>query len=605
MTDRPQILPGALAEISSSAPTRLQKKLDKSPDAANNWKWQLADNAWHIAAGEEQVHLTANPVSSVDDVRCTCLLGPRCFHVLAVLSVLEITDASAPEAPPADDEAELTPTANGDFVNPAQAAAAQNMFDQCSAILAAGMRAAGTVLQSRLLRAIHTCRAEGLHRLSSAGLRIVQNIRLLRSNDDTFDSSATEADLLETLGVAWQLTRPNAIPTMALVGVARRRFTAVTSLKLHGLCCEPILTRSGYSGVVTYLIADDGWTCSVSDVQPGDATRISQAWKSGVSVASLAVSHRDLSRQCLLVSKATKSADGRLGGAESARAVIVEGTGWEAPPIAAAFAAPFQQQIERCFEQQTIPASERPAGSDFLFVRGTVLGCTDQELLLQQTPGNQLLRLAITIDTDALPFRDNLTLLARAPGLKIKCLGRMNFLSPGEIKLISITPDQPDEPNQNAPVLQLPTAMPFHADLGLDELQRVQFSTAERHPVDIPIQNDADVPIDDLLSRWLRAIALGGRHAVPSGTVTSAVRDAATLQRQLRPTAAGLLHSLTQAAISTQTDVLGIRFPPNAAPLGQYWLAAAKTSQVTDQQIQELRWLAHVADENPRTPSRS
>ena len=52
MSDRPVILPGVLADVISSVPSRLQRKLDKNPDAAGGWSWAQASGEWKIAAGK-------------------------------------------------------------------------------------------------------------------------------------------------------------------------------------------------------------------------------------------------------------------------------------------------------------------------------------------------------------------------------------------------------------------------------------------------------------------------------------------------------------------------------------------------------------------------
>jgi hypothetical protein len=422
----------------------------------------------------------------------------------------------------------------------------------------------------------------------------MHDIRQIRSHSEEFDSAAAQADLLESLETAWRLFQRQDGST-GVVGTARRRYRPVSNLKLHGLCSEPVLTRSGYAGIITYLIGEDGLLCTISDVQPGDAVRIPQAYRSGVSVAGLALPHRQLARSSVLVSRATRSADGRLGGASSARAVPLEGTGWQAAPIREAFAEPLAQQITRCFERIALPESIRPAGSDLLFLRATVLGCSGPHLLLMH-PDAGVLRMEIAVDSNALPYRENLTLLARAPGLNIECVSRIDFQRPGHLRLLAIAPADSTDESADAPSLSLTDPIPFHASLGLDELSRGQFSRAERKPVEFDAGNITIVG-EDLLSRWLQAIALGGRHAVPTGVITSAVRDAAKLKQDLRPAAAGLLHGLTGAAVETATDITGVRFPKDSFELGRHWLATAIASRATTEHLQRLAWLGGAEQE--------
>jgi hypothetical protein len=616
MTQRPTITPQTLATIISSAPERLQKKLDREPRAADGWTWELTDGQWTILAGEETILIPASTVTEVAQVKCTCLLSPRCFHVLAVLNVAEIaivdeapsdvgdlvaTDGSqaGPETSSAPESGSPVPSQTiGLELTDSQQRAARQMFDACAAILTTGLRASGAVLQSRLLRAIHECRSEGLHRIAACGLRLMSNLRLLRDGADQFSSADAEADFREVLEACARLTRSSTNQTKLVslewIGIARRTYAPVTSLKLHGLFCEPILKRSGYGGVVTWLIADDGWIGSVSDVQPGDAKRIPQAWRSGVSLAGLSLSHRDLSQKCLLISKATRSIDGRLGGGESARAVTIDGQGWDAAPIALRFQTSLSDQIQRVFSFRTQSEFLKPAGTDLVFFKAIVLGYAEQDLIVQEEHGGALLRLSITMDSDDLSFRATLQMLARAPGLPLRCVGRIDLNSAGRIQLLAIAPGEASEPEEDRPKLLRPQTNQV-VSIGLEEITRSQLSQAETYPVNVEqlASNTASYTsnYDESLERWLRAVAIGGRHAVPQGLVTNAVHDAARLKANLRPTAASLLLALTHSTISTTTDMKGLRFSEDPTILAEKWLAASIGSSATTGYLHLQQWM--------------
>ncbi|MCA9063567.1 MAG: FAD-dependent oxidoreductase, partial [Planctomycetaceae bacterium] len=271
MTSRPVIVPGVLSQLLDAAPARLQKKLDRDPKAAEAWTWQQQESQWQVICDNETVTLTNGTIESIDSVKCTCLLSPRCFHVLAVLNLLEVrlseveesgaeaavfTDSDRPTSP--DDPAEeLAVIAEAAVFSDHQRLIAQDMFRCCSEILASGLRSAGTTRQSRLLRSIHNCRAEGLHRLAAAGLRVMQDLRLLRSGDDDFQSSAAVADLTEVLEVSWRLSHSPSQPispaVRSLLGTARRQYLPIAGRKLYGLFSEPVLTRSGYADPATSL----------------------------------------------------------------------------------------------------------------------------------------------------------------------------------------------------------------------------------------------------------------------------------------------------------------------------------------------------------------
>lgn len=595
MTDskRPTVAPGVLGEILASAPARLQRKLDKNPQAAEDWDWQNQDNEVVVDTGSETVTLKADGIQTVDDVACTCLLSPRCFHVVATLILLEIADAG--EESEAAVEPEVIEDDEENRLTNKQARAAKEMFTVLGTILAGGLRAAGTSQQSRLLRVVHECRSHGLHRLAASGLRVLQHIRQLRIDSHATDEVASEfesdvavADLGDALEVAWRLCQleENAALPAPIVGTARRRYTPFTSMKLHGLFSEPILTNSGYAGAVTYLISEDGWMASVSDVQPGDASRLRQAWKSGVDVAGMSISNRELSRSALLISQATRSADGRIGGGQSARAVAVKTDGWSCDAIQKRFEESLTAQIEKCFTLQTLPFEQRPAGSDLVFITAEIMGYMGHRLIARDINSDHSLQFSIPIDHEDVPFRENFCLLARAPGQFWQCIGRVQMNQPSAVSLLALSPHSIGGEHS----FSLPDGMSFHIDLGFDELSRSHFTKAERSPVQLPVQAATNTVSDDVLFRWLRAIAIGGRHAVPSGKVNAMVRDARHLAKQLRPTASALLTNLAETAVSTSTDLRGLRFPANSESLAQHWLAAEFAYRSSKRHLAQKMW---------------
>lgn len=600
---RPSIRPDALSAILSAAPERLQKKLDREPRAADAWEWAESNNGWTIKANEETVTIPAETITDITQVQCSCLLSPRCFHVLAVLNTIPI------ESSPPTDPAEEVPQALADKtsevadqqnqpvekrdLSPAQHGAIHLMFEAVAGVLSTGLRAAGSVQQSRLLRAIHECRSEGLFRLSAGGLRVMNSLRSLRDHQEGFSSAEAASDLHEVLETCLRLQRQSE-PVIQWIGTARRSFEPVQSLKLHALFCEPVLTRSGYSGVVTWLIGEDGWIGSVSDVQPGNAKRIPQAWQSGVTLASLSISHRELSQKCLLISRATRSVDGRLGGGESARAVVIDGQGWDAAPIVAKFSVPLAEQIRTAFLRQGESDYLAPAGTDLLFFTAMVIGYSEYDLIVKPPDSDIPLKLAITIDDDCLSFRSSLQTLSRAPGLMIRCVGRIDFRAPGRILLLAVAPEAGSKPSEtDSPLLATSSSERVYST-GLNGVTRSHLSKAEPHPVLLQAVTATMTSIDhydDALERWLRAIAVGGRHAIPHSLMTSASQDSARLTAALRPVSATLLRELTQAATATQTDIAGVRVAESPRQLAQRWLVASIGSRSMTQHLQIEEWL--------------
>ena len=207
MSARPVVSPLVISEIVSAAPARLRRKLDKQPDIATEWEWHSTADTWQIVAGNETVELEPR-VLTANHVRCSCLLSPRCFHVLAVLSVLEIdetpTAASVSESDLSDTPDTLDTPSDRMEISDAQRHAAAELWRVAASVLAVGMRAAGALLQAELLRAVHECRCQGLHRLAAAGMRVMQDIRLLRQTDAAFstDNARSDFDRITTVRLA-------------------------------------------------------------------------------------------------------------------------------------------------------------------------------------------------------------------------------------------------------------------------------------------------------------------------------------------------------------------------------------------------------------------
>ena len=93
---RPRVAPQIVADITDNAPGRVRRKLDKDPSIAEQWDWTIAKNGnCTVSTGSEQVEFQPDEngiVSATNALSCSCLLSPRCFHMLACLAVLEVSD---------------------------------------------------------------------------------------------------------------------------------------------------------------------------------------------------------------------------------------------------------------------------------------------------------------------------------------------------------------------------------------------------------------------------------------------------------------------------------------------------------------------------------
>jgi hypothetical protein len=140
---------------------------------------------------------------------------------------------------------------------------------------------------------------------------------------------------------------------------------------------------------------------------------------------------------------------------------------------------------------------------------------------------------------------------------------------------------------------QLPESWRGHANLGIDKLERRFFSNAQRLPHLLEVESTKERAGDglDFIRRRLQAVVLGGRHALPTGRVGIAVSEARTLGTNLQPAAAALIKGLAQCANESQTDLLGIRFPPDPAHLAERWLAGSLYEETARRHFQKWNWL--------------
>lgn len=238
-----------------------------------------------------------------------------------------------------------------------------------------------------------------------------------------------------------------------------------------------------------------------------------------------------------------------------------------------------------------------------MFLTGTVCGYDDTALILR-LDNDSIIRLMITIDTDNLPYRDNMTLLARAAGLRIRCVTRLLPLQPGSFQLLSIgtAAERKEDPSQSpsdAPKLKT-TSEGTHIDLGLEALQRSQLTAAEQQPVEaseLQVQPGSkpeahSTPAEGILIDWLRAIVTGGRHTLSRSAIHRLIKDARHLETNFQPTASQVLKTLAQQTIDTQTTLEGLRFPADSTQLATAWLATAIVHSTTHQQLQLATWRA-------------
>ncbi|MFF1545919.1 hypothetical protein [Streptomyces sp. NPDC058291] len=596
----PPVAPSVTAELVEALSPRLRKRLDAGVAKLAARPVVREGDTVRIAVDDDtdlELHLVGDAVTSADAIHCGCLLAPDCLHRAAAASAAPIADAdsgpsrgsdaadsptpalappstsadasaSAPAGDP-DGEGAPEPTAH-ESATPGQLVAARAVFDAAAAVLDAGADGSGAVLQAELLRAAHTARLAGLPRVAAAAVSVVNAVRAARSADPAHRLPDLADALRAVLGAAHRLPSARGPELTELRGTVRQPYSPDGSLRLYGLFSEPVLTATGYAGAVTWTADAEGRLYTVSDVAPGGPGRATGAADRAVRIGDTALTHRELSRAGLAVSGATVSPTGRLGAGAGVRAVRAAGGDWSAEPLDRLWATPVAAQVARALH----------GGHDLLFLHVTLAGTVREatgDRLLADCSGLAL-RLATAHDDPALPYRDNLRLLAAARGSRLRIVAR---LVPGPLpRALLLAAEHPAEPGARV-------------DLGLDRLQHADLpapSGATGAPIGASPVDEAPL---HLLRRRAHQAASGGRRvlAFPGG----AAGDDARLRRVGLGTAADVLDALHAAAADRSRDAFGRLLPADTGRFARAWLAASVYTAEAERALCAAAWGAGVA----------
>ncbi|WP_406443902.1 hypothetical protein OHB00_44980 [Streptomyces sp. NBC_00631] len=448
---------------------------------------------------------------------------------------------------------------------PSQISAAHAAFGAVAAVLDAGTDGSGAVLQAELLRAAHSARLAGLPRAATAAVSVVTALRAARAADPAFRLAELVGALSETLFVAHRVPFATGAELAELRGTARQPYTPDGSLRLYGLFSEPVLTASGYAGAVTWTADAEGRLYTVSDVAPGGAGRAVGAADRAVRVGDTALTHRELARAGLAVSGATVSPTGRLGAGAGVRAVRASGADWRAEPLDRLWSLPVAEQVGRALS----------GGHGLLFLEVTLVGAVREaagDCLLADCGGVPL-RLTAAHDHPALPYRDNLRLLAAAGGSRLRVIARLTAASDARALLLAT---------------EHPTTAGSRVDLGSDRLQHADLpaSAPAPGPVDAVLTPD-EAPLH-LLRRRVEQAASGGRRvlAFPGDSVA----DARRLHRHGLGTAGDILDELLAAAAERSRDAFGRLRPADTRRFARAWLTAARYTDEVDRMLCAAAW---------------
>ncbi|MCX4808247.1 SWIM zinc finger family protein [Streptomyces sp. NBC_01214] len=610
-TELPPVAPEVLAEAVENLTPRLRKKLDAATEGCAASAVLAADGTVTLRFGEDAlVTLSPGPVGTIttaDQATCSCLLAPRCLHRAAALGAAPLADtppepvataepagAVEPAAPagaaePVASVASLEPMGTAEpapVLTPAQLRAAGALWHVAAEALAAGVTAGGAVVQAELLRAAHTARLAGLPRAEAAALRVVRGLRAARerrAGQRLGDLTGAFRELLHTAGM---LASGSADP--ALTGTTRRAYAPGGSLQVHGLCREPVLSATGYGGVVTHLLSPDGTPYSVSDVRPGGLARARGAGSASVALGGATLDHAGLARGGLRIVGATVSAEGRLGAGRGVRATPLPGTAWTEGPAAPLFARPAAEAVAELL------AAPDAAESALLGCDVTVVGAAGEHLLVRETrPDAPLLRLLPAHPHPELAHTENLRRIASYPGLVLRVLGRPDLDRTATLRPLAVGPVPGAEHT-----LRLPEEWLGRADLGYDRLQGAHFPQGDAAPVPLPAAEGPDPLADSPLWRVRRLLetgVAGGRRAVAEaarGTESLAAASYGPLRRAGLTGAADLAAALAAEADRRPRNAFGRLADPSPDGYAWAWLAAATHLAAAERCLIAASWAA-------------
>ncbi|GAA1017661.1 hypothetical protein Aple_024240 [Acrocarpospora pleiomorpha] len=654
----PPVAPDVVAAAVEGLTSRLRKKLDAAIEQYAALPVEAGGEGIRITCGEDAI-VTLSPgpsgVITGDQARCSCLLDPRCLHRAAILSACPIadglphptasgeegSDGSSHAGPAPDGTAATAPLVGGTpthttaaevptaAIEPpaARVAAASGLWAAAAAVLSAGVPAAGAVPQSELLRAAHTARVAGLPGAEAAALRVVRGLRTARAHHAGHRLADLVSDLRELLLITGRLAGGD--PDPALVGTVRRDYRPGGSLKVHGVFREPVISSTGYGGVVTHMVTEDGRWYSVADVKPGGSARARGAATAPVAIGPAMLNHAELARTGLLIAGATVSPDGRLGAGKDVRATPVAGMPWTEGPMAALFARPLAEAAgtrlsgHAWSESDTEEKAREPVGCDLIIVGAAGDHVLARELLPSEPrhkrpddqssssekadhsgtpdaapagalpgscdfPGDvhgPLIRLVPASHHPELAHVDNLRRLASRPGLLVRVVGRVAPDRAATLLPLAVGP----VPGAEA-TLRLPSEWKGHADLGYDRLQGAHLPPQDA-PMSPPASDEVDPVAGAPLWRVRRLIELavsGGRRAVAESARNG--DSHAPLRNAGFQTAADLVTGLTAEADRRSRDVFGRLTDHGPDRYAWAWVAAATYLATAERAMIQASW---------------
>ncbi|MEV7091130.1 hypothetical protein AB0O07_35595 [Streptomyces sp. NPDC093085] len=599
----PPVAPDVAAGALDLLPARLRKRVDGAVAKAAGWPVAATPEGVLVRVAEDTavtLRVTGGIVADAGSAVCDCLLAPACLHRAAVLSLAPLAQgegegegegdgvgpAEEPAAavePAAAEEGEVDGgegPGGSVSLSGAQRDALRTLGGVATAVLVSGVSGSGAVHRAELLHAAHSARLAGLPRPAATAVRVARQLGEARSDDPAFRLATLSRDLADVLDL---VRRPAeaAVP-------ARRAYRPEGALRLYGVFTEPVVTASGYAGATVYALAPDGALRTRSDVAPGGPERAVQASGSPLP-GGCALTLRELGAGGgAILTSATVSPDGRIGGGGQVRSVRAAGAGWRDAPLSALWERPPAAQLAAALAWLAEPPDSRGAGGDLLFLDGTLTGPgagpgtgtgtgtggTDGTGFA--VAGGPVVRLAAPDERPELPYAENLALFATRPGLALRLVARA-------------VPDRPDVVHALAASWTGHDGEPVRADLGLRRLNRSHLP-AVRNPPPAPAGPPCSpaLPVElDLLRRAVDRAVAGGR-----AVAAAAVDD--DLPRRLRAvglaTGAQRAAALAEAAADRRHDALGRLLPADPEGFALAWLAASVYTAAATEALVRAAW---------------
>jgi len=229
--------------------------------------------------------------------------------------------------------------------------------------------------------------------------------------------------------------------------------------------------------------------------------------------------------------------------------------------------------FDRALELQVSEAFERP-DRHLLFVRGTVLGCDGDGLVLE-CPGGRMVRAVAPLASGRAGAR-TLKHFGRLVGQPLWAVGRLHGMQERTLRVLALRP---------VTGVRLPGALAGQVHPGLDGVQRAFFDGPPGPVVSMVRAPDVLQPMRQLL----HAMLLGGRGPLLTGRGDLG-RACARLARVQLQTGAGLLQSLSDAAHDPARDLRGGHVPASATRLARAWLQCHAWVRAVERRLRVDAW---------------